>query len=259
MALRNHPYLPLYVQDFLSDEKLSLCSAEAHGVYIRLMCLMHKSEPYGKITLNQKFNLNPDKIKCFASQLTKQMPFEFHIVTKSLVELVDQKVLLMESDMLIQKRMVEDNEISELRSKAGKEGADKTNKIFAAAKAAAKPAANSEYENEIETKIDIVVAFLNKTLNTNYKSTTKSTRDSIRARLREFPLEDVQLVIENQNKLWRNDEKMKHYLTPDTLFRPSNFEKYLNDAKLSKIKVHETPEERAQRLKDEDLGRRSRA
>ena len=61
MALRNSPYLPLYVQDFLTDEKLADCSANANGVYIRLMCILHKSEPYGKILLKQKYKQNASK------------------------------------------------------------------------------------------------------------------------------------------------------------------------------------------------------
>lgn len=40
MALRDQPYLPLYVLDFLVDEKLAYCSAESTGVYIRLMCIL---------------------------------------------------------------------------------------------------------------------------------------------------------------------------------------------------------------------------
>lgn len=32
MALRDQPYLPLYVQDFLTDEKLRECSYEAEFV-----------------------------------------------------------------------------------------------------------------------------------------------------------------------------------------------------------------------------------
>ena len=44
MALRDQPYIPLYVQDFMTDEKLSECSAESTGVYIRVMCIMHKSQ-----------------------------------------------------------------------------------------------------------------------------------------------------------------------------------------------------------------------
>lgn len=54
MALRDQPYLPLYVNDFLSDEKLNNCSAESTGVYIRLMCLMHKSNEYGVISLSDR-------------------------------------------------------------------------------------------------------------------------------------------------------------------------------------------------------------
>ena len=61
MALRNQPYFPLYVQDFMTDEKLNECSAKANGIYIRLMCIMHKSEEYGTILLKQKYKQNESK------------------------------------------------------------------------------------------------------------------------------------------------------------------------------------------------------
>ena len=35
MALRNQPYIPLYVQDFLTDEKLNQCSPASQGIYIK--------------------------------------------------------------------------------------------------------------------------------------------------------------------------------------------------------------------------------
>ena len=41
MARKDLPYLPLYVQDFLTDEKLMECTASATGVYIRIMCVLH--------------------------------------------------------------------------------------------------------------------------------------------------------------------------------------------------------------------------
>ena len=147
MALRDQPYLPLYIQDFLTDEKLAQCTAESNGVYIRVMCLMHKSEQYGKIILKEKNKHSTNNLDNFASMLTKQMPYEFHTVKKSLAELVDEKVLLVEGDMLVQKRMVKDNEISEARSKAGQKGGKIS---FAQAKAQAKVKANNEYENEDE-------------------------------------------------------------------------------------------------------------
>ena len=44
MALRDQPYLPLYIHDIMVDEKLNECCAATHGIYIKgLMCLMHKS------------------------------------------------------------------------------------------------------------------------------------------------------------------------------------------------------------------------
>jgi hypothetical protein len=66
MALRDQPYIPLYIQDFLTDEKLIECSAQATGVYVRLMCIMHKSEDYGKILLRQKDKQKPKQIENFA-------------------------------------------------------------------------------------------------------------------------------------------------------------------------------------------------
>jgi len=54
MALRDQPYLPLYVQDYLTDEKLNECSPATQGVYIKLLCVLHKMEEYGTILLKQK-------------------------------------------------------------------------------------------------------------------------------------------------------------------------------------------------------------
>lgn len=147
MALRNQPYLPLYVNDFISDEKLCQVSAESTGVYIRLMCLLHKSDTYGILLLKQSQKQNTCNKINFASVLTKQMPYEFQTVKKSLEELIDHNILLVEGDKLIQKRMVKDNEISEKRAIAGKKGGDNR---FALANAKPKSIANTEYENEDE-------------------------------------------------------------------------------------------------------------
>lgn len=82
MALRDQPYLPLYIQDFLTDEKLAECSAESTGVYIRLMCLFHKSDTYGKILLKQKYKQSDKQILNFASQVAKNLPYDLLVVQK---------------------------------------------------------------------------------------------------------------------------------------------------------------------------------
>jgi hypothetical protein len=148
MALRDQPYLPLYVKDFTTDEKLIECSAAANGVYIRIMCLMHKTDPYGKIMLRKppiglpQQNEQQNKIfaDCFADQLAKHLPFTSVVISDALLELLNEKVIYVELDgdyFLVQKRMVLDNATSLKRASSGKKGADKTNQIFAAAKSSA--------------------------------------------------------------------------------------------------------------------------
>lgn len=147
MALRDQPYLPLYIQDFMTDEKLIECSAESTGVYIRIMCLMHKSSEYGKILLKQKYKQTDKQTKNFAKQLARSMPYDLDTIEHSLDELLTEEVLFLEESKLVQKRMVRDNYISEVRKSAGKKGGDKK-KDFAKAKSEANT--ESEYENEDE-------------------------------------------------------------------------------------------------------------
>lgn len=150
MALRDQPYLPLYVQDFMTDEKLIECSAETTGVYIRLLCVFHKSEEYGKFLLKQKDKQEAEQEKNFALKLARQMPYSYHVIEKSLRELIFEGVVQVDGDYLLQKRMVRDNEISILRANSGKKGGKRTQNAFKFALAKVK--ANSENENENENK-----------------------------------------------------------------------------------------------------------
>lgn len=154
MALRDQPYLPLYIQDFLTDEKLIECNAESTGVFIRLMCLMHKSDEYGKILLKQKDKQTDNQIQNFACKISKQMPYGIETVLRALAELVSEGVLILDGDYLIQKRMVADNELSLKRSVAGRKGGS-----FAKAKAKATTKANAE--NEIETEYEVENGLIN--------------------------------------------------------------------------------------------------
>ena len=162
MALRNSPYLPLYVQDFLTDEKLADCSANANGVYIRLMCILHKSEPYGKILLKQKYKQNESMCLNFASMLLRQMPYMMSEIHDGLEELLDNKIIEIDGDYLLQKRMVKDGELSEKRAVAGQKGGKKAYGFCLSkyqsktqSKSLSKIEANSENENDIDIDIDI--------------------------------------------------------------------------------------------------------
>ena len=177
-ALRKLPYLPLYVQDFTGDERLTGCSPAAVGVYIFLLCFLHKSETYGKLVLRPKDRLTEteiselkklieskteskteSKIIPFAKRLQRNMPFELHEIATGLSELAEERVITIDGEELYQRRMVKDGEISEKRSINGTLGGRPTKayepsksktKSKVESKNESKNKANTEYENEYE-------------------------------------------------------------------------------------------------------------
>ena len=162
MSLQNSPYLPLYVKDFMSDEKLAECSASANGVYIRLMCILHKSELYGKILLREKYKTSSNACMNFASMLVRHMPYSMSEIHDGLEELLDNKIIEIEGDYLLQKRMVKDGELSEKRAVAGQKGGKKSlgfcsskSQSKTQSKSTSKSEANSEDENDIENENNI--------------------------------------------------------------------------------------------------------
>lgn len=119
-SLRNSPYFPLEVDAFVSDEKLNECSASANGVYIRILCLMHKSESYGRIAYRS--TKAGDDIERLTEKLRKHLPYSDAEIRLGLSELIDAGVLYIEGSALCQKRMIKDGELSEKRSHIGKLG-----------------------------------------------------------------------------------------------------------------------------------------
>ena len=154
MALRNQPYIPLYVQDFLTDEKLLECSSSSVGVYIMIMCVMHKSKDYGTVLLKQKDKQKDKQSFNFAYKLVKHLPFPVDEIAKAIDELISEDVLQLVGDKLCQKRMIADNELSLKRSDAGKKGGNKTQFDKANKQANIKATSENEYviENEIIIK-----------------------------------------------------------------------------------------------------------
>lgn len=188
MPLRDQPYLPLYVQDFLTDEKLMECSASATGIYIKIMCIMHKSNEYGTILLRQKDKQTDQQILNFAKKIAKYLPYSADEIKVALTELTNEGVLTIESDKLFQKRMVRDNEISIARAEAGSKGGfAKAKKI---AKRLPKKIANTEYENEYE----------NESIN-NIKKVFEIFRDNYPGTKRGLDVEFTNLV--KKHKDWK--------------------------------------------------------
>lgn len=150
MSLRNQPYFPLYVQDYLTDEKLNSCSASTQGVYIKILCILHKSETYGKLLFKQKDKQKKSNIENFALKLCKLLPFDYDTILPALDELVEEGVIDIDDSELTQKRMYQDGIISIKRSQAGKKGGGNPNLFKQKDKQNDKQNPEYEYTNEYE-------------------------------------------------------------------------------------------------------------
>lgn len=230
MALRDQPYLPLYIKDFLTDEKLIRCSAAATGVYIRIMCYMHKSAIYGTIILEleeqqqlqQCSQVTDYPTGKFVEELDLLLPYKTDEIEACLRELLKRQVLRIEGNKLIQNRMLSDGQLSLKRSKTALENDNAFGKG-----AAAKESANCVIESEVESAIESIIELLNKSTGSNFSPQTKATKTFIRARFAQgFILEDFKHVIEVKTAEWLNTDQEK-YLRPETLFG-NKFEGYRN-------------------------------
>lgn len=90
------------------------------------------------------------------------------------------------------------------------------------------PQVDPRDEEEARTVHD-VIAYLNEKAGRNFKAVEAHAR-MIRGRLAEgFTPDDFKRVIDNKVAGWKDDPKMADYLRPETLFRPSHFQSYLNE------------------------------
>lgn len=73
-----------------------------------------------------------------------------------------------------------------------------------------------------------IVSYLNEVANKNYRHSTNKTKTLIKSRMNEgFTVDDFKKVIDTKNAEWKNDNKMKKFIRPETLFG-TKFESYLN-------------------------------
>ncbi len=74
-----------------------------------------------------------------------------------------------------------------------------------------------------------IIDYFNRVCGTDYKYQSKATADMVNARLNDgFTVEDFCKVIDTKYAEWVNNPDMCKYIRPQTLFRPSHFENYLN-------------------------------
>lgn len=88
-----------------------------------------------------------------------------------------------------------------------------------------------------------VVDLLNALTGKNLRLTGQGAQ-FLGSRISEYGVEAVKRVVRVKVAKWRDDSKMRDYLTLDTLFRPGNFDKYLNEEGPLAMTPHEVEEDR---------------
>lgn len=87
-------------------------------------------------------------------------------------------------------------------------------------------------ESKADTEAVEVIEYLNTRTGSAYRTTTSANIKPIRARLNDgFTVDDCKKVIDTKANQWLSDTDMSKYLRPETLFRPSKFETYLNECR----------------------------
>ena len=83
-----------------------------------------------------------------------------------------------------------------------------------------------------DTEATEVIDYLNAKTGSAYKATSKTNISVIRARINDgYTVEDCKKVIDTKAEQWLNNPDMVKYLRPETLFRPSKFESYINECR----------------------------
>lgn len=82
---------------------------------------------------------------------------------------------------------------------------------------------------DLMPSVNEIVSYLNEKAGTKYRPYSRATAELIKGRLEErYTVDDFKKVIDNMTAQWKGDPKMEQYLRPETLFKRSHFESYLN-------------------------------
>lgn len=91
---------------------------------------------------------------------------------------------------------------------------------------------------DLEEKVSAVIVEFNQLAGSRYSVKTEGTRELIRGRFNEGrTFEEMIAVVKDRIKKWGKDPKMQAYIRPSTIFRPGNFDNYLNEIPVKHIEA----------------------
>ena len=118
------PGLMFFPDDWLSDEKLRLCSLAARGLWIDILCVMHKCDRRGYLVqANGKPLTNEQLARLIGCSAAEFGNLYQELITAGVAS-VDKH------GITFNRRMVRDEQIRQERSKAGQQGGLKTGRLL---------------------------------------------------------------------------------------------------------------------------------
>lgn len=242
-----NPAFQFYPSDWIRDPQLRQATFQTRGIWIDVLCYMWWSDKKGSLTgtkdgLSRLLGCSTIEFDVFIEELKLlgfgDVTFDNETITLNNRRMVkDEKAR--ENNRLRQQRFKEkqvDNglitDIKQHPPPLSGEGDGEGEGI--------KGNGSSKSCNYME-EIKDIVSHLNETAGTNYRSTSKQTQSSIRGRLEEgYTVDNFKTVHMKKAEEWMGTEHEK-YLRPSTLYRPQNFEEYLNQ-KINKLTTPHKPE-----------------
>lgn len=88
--------------------------------------------------------------------------------------------------------------------------------------------------SQLDKVVEETITYLNEKTDQDFRASSKATRRLIQSLLRddkELDENHFKSVVWVKTREWKDDDEMSKYLRPDTLFRKSNFYKYLDQAR----------------------------
>ena len=113
--MSEHRWSKFWWQDYEGDDALRVVSLAAQGLWMRMLCAMHKGVPYGHLTINGRATTMP-QLAILASVSERKVAGIVQELEKAGVFSVN------ENGMIFCRRMVRDREISERGQQDGKRG-----------------------------------------------------------------------------------------------------------------------------------------
>ena len=83
---------------------------------------------------------------------------------------------------------------------------------------------------ELEPDVIEIIDFMNNLYKRKFSPSSGKTKVNLLNRLSSNSVNDIKKVIANRYKVWKDEPMMSKYLQPSTIFKASNFDKYLEEA-----------------------------